>query len=451
MVCDLVWCLVLLLGLQTTNGLIAASSRLQVAGGSISRPCASCASQPNFHSKIMGHVYSQGRKGPILRMKREATGEARPTTILQNALNNAQDALPDALPDLSEPIAAVTKEVGVVGKKIKKWSIQNWLILGEIAVIFAAWLNPAFGATGGPLKPEFTISKVAIFVIFFINGIALEIGGSQEEVAKSAKSNLFIQFFNFGLMAMTAKFLAPFYPNPEFRDGLLLLGCLPVTINISVAQTLSAGCDMGTAIFNAIFGNVIGVVLTPLLSLSMLGASGSVSLLGTLRKLGGIVIAPLICGQLARLTKLRVLAEKYTRQSRNFSSCLLLAIVYNIFSDTFNRGLGIKKEMLVNLFTIMPLSYLSFSYLFWLLSKRVLPGLDLKTRGAGLLIAPSKTMAFGIPFIKTAMGSRPDIAYLLAPLLLYAPSQLLLGSSIVVPFLQKRIDESQKWEAGGGI
>ena len=84
-----------------------------------------------------------------------------------------------------------------------------------------------------------------------------------DEIAKSAKSNLFIQFYNFGLMAMAAKWLAPFYPNTEFHDGILLLGCLPCTINISVAQTLAAGCDMGTAIFNAIFGNVIGVVLTP--------------------------------------------------------------------------------------------------------------------------------------------------------------------------------------------
>lgn len=208
---------------------------------------------------------------------------------------------------------------------------------------------------------------------------------------------------------------------------------------------------MGTAIFNAIFGNVIGVVLTPLLSIFMLGASGNVSLLDTLRKLGGIVIMPLVFGQLARLTRLRVLSERYSKQTRNFSSCLLLAIVYNIFSDTFNRGLGIKREMLVNLLTFMPLSYLSFSYLFWLLSKRILPGLDFKTRGAGLLIAPSKTMAFGIPFIKTAMGSRPDIAYLLAPLLLYAPSQLLLGSSVVVPFLQRKIDESQNFAEGGGI
>lgn len=357
------------------------------------------------------------------------------------------------MPDLHIPeqVESLRNEVDRAGKKMRKWSSQNWLILGEVAVIIAAWLNPALGATGGPLRPEVTISKLAIFIIFFINGIALELAGDPEQAAKSAKSNLFIQLFNFGAIPIIVKFLAPFYPNKEFVDGLLLLGCLPCTINISVAQTLSAGCDMGTAIFNAIFGNVVGVFLTPLLSIAMLGASSSVSLLGTLKKLGGIVILPLVLGQLARFTKLRVFAEKYNRQSRNFSSCLLLAIVYNIFSDTFQRGLGIKKEMLANLLTIMPLSYLTFSYLFWETSKKALPGLDIKTRGAGLLSAPSKTMAFGIPFIKTAVGHRPDIAYLLAPLLLYAPAQLLLGSSVVVPFLQGKIDRSQQYEAGAGI
>lgn len=368
------------------------------------------------------------------------------------SINLSDINIPD-FPDMQIPerMETLRKEVDSAGKKMRKWGGQNWLILGEVAVIIAAWLNPSIGATGGPLRPEITISKLAIFIIFFINGIALELAGDPEEVAKSAKSNLFIQMFNFGFIPIIVKYLAPLYPNKEFVDGLLLLGCLPCTINISVAQTLSAGCDMGTAIFNAIFGNVVGVFLTPLLSIAMLGASSSVSLLGTLKKLGGIVILPLVLGQFARFTELRVFAEKYNRQSRNFSSCLLLAIVYNIFSDTFQRGLGIKKEMLVNLLTFMPLSYLTFCYLFWQASKRVLPGLDTKTRGAGLLSAPSKTMAFGIPFIKTAVGHRPDIAYLLAPLLLYAPAQLLLGSSVVVPYLQKKIVKSQEYEYGGGI
>ena len=82
------------------------------------------------------------------------------------------------------------------------------------------------------------------------------------------------------------------------RDGLVVLACLPSTINICVAQTLAAGADMGTAIFNAIFGNVIGVFVTPILSLWLLGGGeGGISLLSTLNKLGGVVIFPLILGE----------------------------------------------------------------------------------------------------------------------------------------------------------
>lgn len=60
-------------------------------------------------------------------------------------------------------------------------------------------------------------------------------------------------------------------------------------------------------------------------------------------------------------------------------------------------------------------------------------------------------MAFGIPFIKTALGTRPDLAYVLAPLLLYAPGELVIGSSLFVPLLQKEIAKSDVYLEGGGI
>lgn len=52
-----------------------------------------------------------------------------------------------------------------------------------------------------------------------------------------------------------------FLLHDSTRDGLLALSILPCTINICVAQTLSAGGNMGTAIFNAIFANVLGTYL----------------------------------------------------------------------------------------------------------------------------------------------------------------------------------------------
>ena len=70
---------------------------------------------------------------------------------------------------------------------------------------------------------------------------------------------------------------------------------------------------------------------------------------------------------------------------------------------------------------------------------------------AALLCASSKTMAFGIPFIKTALGHRSDLAYLLAPLLLYAPAHLLLGSSLVVPMIRDKITQQQEFIEGAGI
>lgn len=160
-----------------------------------------------------------------------------------------------------------------VRKRDQAMSIMqsNWLILGEILVIALAKANPALGATGGPLRPEIFISKLAVALIFFINGLSLSITGNPSELRDSFKTNLLIQAFSFAFLPTMARLLAPFYPFQEFRDGLMILSVLPCTINICVAQTLSAGGNMGTAIFNAIFGNVLGVFLCPLLTVLILG------------------------------------------------------------------------------------------------------------------------------------------------------------------------------------
>lgn len=335
--------------------------------------------------------------------------------------------------------------------EILKFFRTNWLILGEIFVIFLAQKYPKLGATGGPIRPEFWISKVGVFTIFFINGIALSITGSPDELRSAYKTNLTIQSYNFLFIPLFALLFAPLYPDKAFRDGLLVLSCLPCTINICVAQTLAANGNMATAIFNAIFANVIGVFLTPLLSIWLLGAGKGVSLLSTLHKLGYVVIFPLAMGQICRITPLGKFAQKISGYSRTLSSCLLLAIVYNVFCDTFSQGIGVSGKSLSRLLVTLPTVYMLLSGMFWILSKKILPGLDSPTRSAALFCSAQKTLAFGIPFIKTALGSRPDIACILAPLLIYAPAQLFLGSSILVPAMSKLNKRGQEFAQGGGI
>ena len=134
--------------------------------------------------------------------------------------------------------------------------------------------------------------------------------------------------------------------------------------------------------------------------------------------------------------KKRSFMTKINKNARTLSSCLLLAIVYNVFSDTFIQGIGVSGSALGKLIIAMPVLYLAFCAIFWELIDLLIPGLDPPNRTAALLASSQKTLAFGIPFIKTALGTRPDIAYVLAPLLMYAPAQLLLGTRVKLRHLQ---------------
>jgi solute carrier family 10 (sodium/bile acid cotransporter), member 7 len=336
-------------------------------------------------------------------------------------------------------------------KQFKSLCKQNWLVLGEVIVIAIAKVWPELMASGGILRAEWLVGKLGVCIIFFLNGIALSIDSDPNEVKNAAKTNALIQIWNMAFIPLVAFVLARFYPDKQFFEGLLVLSCVPQTINISVAQTMSAGGDMGTAIFNAIFGNLLGVILTPLLAVLMVGVGQDVSLLHTLKKLGYLVVAPMALGQLCRRTPLVDIAERFNKKSRTICSLILLGIVWNTFSDTFMRGMGISGQALLGLITAMPIAYIAFCALFWKLSFYVVPNISYRVRAAALFCSSQKTLAFGIPFIKTAFGTRPDIAQILAPLLLYAPAELLIGSTLMVPKMVEVIAKSEAFEEGSGI
>ncbi|XP_034257293.1 sodium/bile acid cotransporter 7 isoform X3 [Pantherophis guttatus] len=51
---------------------------------------------------------------------------------------------------------------------------KDWFMLGIVLAITVAKLEPAFGVKGGPLKPEITITYVAVSAIFFNSGLSLK-------------------------------------------------------------------------------------------------------------------------------------------------------------------------------------------------------------------------------------------------------------------------------------
>ncbi|XP_051475050.1 sodium/bile acid cotransporter 7 isoform X4 [Apus apus] len=51
---------------------------------------------------------------------------------------------------------------------------KEWFIFGIVLVIAVARLEPAVGVKGGALKPEITITYIAVSAIFFNSGLSLK-------------------------------------------------------------------------------------------------------------------------------------------------------------------------------------------------------------------------------------------------------------------------------------
>jgi len=232
--------------------------------------------------------------------------------------------------------------------------------------------------------------------------------------------------------------------QPALRDGMLVMSALPTTINMCVALSRSSGGDEALAIFNAVLGNLLGVVITPFVLLRLVGTSGALSALDTLQKLATRVLCPLVIGQLLRppLQRAGLLAGRKKMLSRS-SESLLLLIVYSTFCDTFLRGFGIPAATLGGLFLLVLGSHAFHLACAWKLGGVV--GLQAKQRITLTLTATQKTLALGLPLLRVVFAGRADLAILCTPLLLQHPLQLLVGS-LLSPRL-KQVAEDERPQA----
>ena len=224
----------------------------------------------------------------------------------------------------------------------------------------------------GFFRPELTVGWGATCGIFFISGLTLP----TSELAAAAfrvREHTAIQGVNLivlPLIMWSITTLLGARISATLRAGLLAMSALPTTVNMCVALTRSAGGNEALAIFNAVIGNVLGVVVTPPLLLLLLGASADISIVDAMTKLTKKVVVPLVVGQLVRPSLADALKVRPSPNSSpnpspgpgptptptpnalqgrkkllsRSSETLLLAIVYTTFCDTFLRGFGMPAS-----------------------------------------------------------------------------------------------------------
>ena len=305
---------------------------------------------------------------------------------------------------------------------------SQWFSLAMFVLFFLAWAwpkGPDILSTGGWLK------ILAIAVIFFLTGLSMR----TEEILhgfSNWKLHFYIQGFSYifmPLLCWIALALAGDHLNEGLAAGFTILAVLPITITSCVVLTQLAGGNSAGALFNAVLGNLMGIVLTPALFLLLLGASEMQIELDTVKiitKLGLLVVSPLIVGQIVHL----FFREK-TRQFKKIASlvnrwCILL-IVYMAFGKIFTGDAeGISTAgVIIPLVMIIPVHLLILWFAF---AGGKICGFKREDLIAIVFCAPQKTLAMGLPLLAAILATRPDLEGLASlPVIIYHPTQLLIA------------------------
>jgi ACR3 family arsenite efflux pump ArsB len=123
------------------------------------------------------------------------------------------------------------------------------------AGIILAYSYPPLGAVY--VYPKITSSYIAVITIFLLSGIGLRTK-ELKNVYKNINFNIFVVVFNFGVVSAIvfgiAKFLLKVGALSEaLAQGLIICGCLALTVNMVFILTAKAGGDEALGIFHAAF------------------------------------------------------------------------------------------------------------------------------------------------------------------------------------------------------
>ena len=151
---------------------------------------------------------------------------------------------------------------------------KNWFLVSIVVVILLARYEPWIGAKDGPLMPEITVKYLAVFIIFFNSGLSIK----TEEFSRAfyqLETHAFIQLFTLCFIPLFVKFLIPFLTKlgilEQLLTGFQVVACMPPPVSSAVILTKAAEGNEAVAIFNSAFGSFLGIFVTPMLLLQLVG------------------------------------------------------------------------------------------------------------------------------------------------------------------------------------
>ncbi len=310
---------------------------------------------------------------------------------------------------------------------LKRIGIDRYMMLLALTVVLATTL-PAQGDFAAILRH---VTYWAVALLFFLYGAKLSTAVVVTGFAnwKLQLACLLCTFMLFPLLTLAAAPLTSAFFPAAVVIGILYIGCMPSTVQSSIAFTSISNGNVAGAVCAASISNLIGVVLSPLLLMALIPSAAEISIdPSAIWKIAQQIVLPFAAGQLCR-PFLADFLNRHKAPTMIVDRGSILLIVYSAFSVGVVNGI----------WHVMPWQAVAGLVLFCALLLCVVMLIGIGTgRLAGMnkpdLLAlfycgSTKSLATGLPMAGIIFAGQ-DISLIVLPLMLFHLIQLIVCAII---------------------
>lgn len=304
---------------------------------------------------------------------------------------------------------------------LARFGFDRYMLLLVLTVVLATVL-PARGAAAAVLS-HLTYWVVAL--LFFLYGAKLTTATIVAGLAnwRLQLSVLALTFLLFPVLALALKPLSMLWLPAAVGVGFLYIGCMPSTVQSSIAFTAVSGGNVAGAVCAASISNLIGVMLSPLL-FAMLIPQGSAYGIdpSAIWKIVQQILLPFAAGQLCR-PLLAGFLNRYRMPTMIVDRGSILLIVYAAFSAGVVNGIW----QVISAGSLAILVALCLLLLAAVMAAAVgiarAAGMGHADLMAVLYCGSTKSLATGLPMAGILFAGQ-DISLIILPLMLFHLLQL---------------------------
>lgn len=293
-----------------------------------------------------------------------------------------------------------------------------------IALILSAVVVAIVVPARGDFAHGFSLAtNIAVAFLFFLYGARLS---PQEALAglKHWKLHATILSFTYLVFPLVGLALFPlkYLIGNELYLGLLYLTLVPSTAQSSVAFTSIGRGNVPGAIVSASASNLLGIVVTPLLVMLLMGSDGVKISGNVFLDIAIQLLLPFVVGQLSRRWTATFAQNKLVKQVDRLSIAM---VVYSAFSEGIVDGVWARIAWWQLLFLIV-VAGIMVQGMLWL-TDFVARKLGF-SRADGVAIqfcGTKKSLATGLPMAAVIFGGA-GVGLLILPLMLFHQVQLMM-------------------------